>query len=242
MALRLTLLNEFELEGDGRPIGLPAGAQRLVAFLALQDRPRSRVHIAGTLWPETSDGRAGGNLRSALCRLRTLGLRLVEARQTHLALAADISVDVHDLAVVARAVLDVDDPARAVRAGVLELLDGELLPDWYDDWVLIERERLRQLRLHALELLADRLTRAGRFAEALGSALAALRGDLLRESAHRQLIRTYLAEGNHVEAMRQYGLYRRLLADRLGLEPSPQMHELVRPLGAARGLATVTRP
>ena len=39
---------------------------------------------------------------------------------------------------------------------------GELLPDWYDDWVLLERERFRQLRLHALDALCDDLTRAGR--------------------------------------------------------------------------------
>ena len=65
---------------------------------------------------------------------------------------------------------------RAVRdrLGSLDLaaLKGEILPDWYDDWLLLERERIRQLRLHALEAIrCTRLTAAGRFGEAIEAAL-----------------------------------------------------------------------
>src|SRR5919202_1528765 len=109
-------------------------------------------------------------------------------------------------------------------------LHGELLPDWYDDWVLFERERYRQLALHALEAQAERLQELGRPPEALQRALAAVRSEPLRESGHRLLIRVHLAEGNAVEALRQFELCRRLLRDRLGLDPSPQLVELVAPL------------
>jgi DNA-binding SARP family transcriptional activator len=140
---------------------------------------------------------------------------------------------------LARGVLD-GGGEPAVEPTALQLLDGELLPDWYDDWVLVERERLRQLRLHALERLAEQFASAHRYHDAIDAALAALRADPLRESVHRLLIRTYLAEGNAVEAVRQYRLYRALIQEKLGLEPSSQIRELVNGSGLL-GDAPVTR-
>jgi DNA-binding SARP family transcriptional activator len=107
------------------------------------------------------------------------------------------------------------------------LLDGDLLPGWYDDWVLFERERLRQLRLHALETLALALAAEGRFAAAVEAGLAAIRTEPLRESAHRVVVRVHLAEGNLTEALRQYELCRRLFRAELGLEPSALLTDLV---------------
>src|SRR4029077_344554 len=107
------------------------------------------------------------------------------------------------------------------------LLTGELLPDWYDDWVMVERERLRQLSLHALEALAEQLLEVGRLGAALEAALEAVAMEPLRESAHRLLIRIHLAEGNGAEAIRESELCGRLLRDQLGLEPSPQLARLV---------------
>jgi DNA-binding SARP family transcriptional activator len=109
-------------------------------------------------------------------------------------------------------------------------LSGELLPDWYEDWVLIEREHFRQLRLHALERLCVELTAAGRFAEATEAGLAAVQGEPLRESAHRVLISAYLAEGNPGEAVRQHAFFSRILKQQLGLEPSDLMTDLMRAL------------
>ncbi|HEY6203669.1 MAG TPA: bacterial transcriptional activator domain-containing protein [Candidatus Limnocylindria bacterium] len=90
-----------------------------------------------------------------------------------------------------------DDDVRHALTG------GELLADWCDEWVLLERERLRQLRLHALEVLTQRLVTVGRYADAMEVALAALRSEPLRESAHRAVISVHLAEGNRSEALRQ---------------------------------------
>jgi DNA-binding SARP family transcriptional activator len=122
-------------------------------------------------------------------------------------------------------------------------LRGELLPGWYDDWVLIARERLRQLRLHALEVLADKLAHVGRYGEALQAAYAAVDTEPLRESAHRAVVRVHLAEGNTAEAVRAYQAFRDMLTDELGVAPSNQMDELLvgacvrLPLHAGAGLS-----
>ena len=91
------------------------------------------------------------------------------------------------------------------------LLSRDLLPDWYDDWVAVERERFRQLRVHALERLCDRLVEAERFGEAIEAGLAAMKSEPLRESAHRALVRAHLAEGNRSEALAQYRRFKALL-------------------------------
>ena len=156
------------------------------------------------------------------------GAAVVEATTTHLRLARDLAVDVQEL--VARAE-DLNSPAVGEDRGLdPSSLSRDLLPDWYEDWVVLERERFRQLRLHGLEAQCRRLTETGRFGAAVQAGLAALAGEPLRESAHRNLIQAHLAEGNPGEAVRQYHLYRRLLAGELAIEPSAAIRELVRPL------------
>jgi DNA-binding SARP family transcriptional activator len=95
-----------------------------------------------------------------------------------------------------------------------------LLPGFYDDWALIERERVRQRVLHALEALSERLAAGGRFADAIESALLATSAEPLRESAHRSLIRAHVAEGNLTEARRAYLAYQGLMQRELGVLPS----------------------
>jgi len=222
----LSLLNAFELRCDGEPVALPISAQRLLAFLALHERPLLRPFVAGTLWLDADDERAGASLRSSLWRLNRSGHRLVEATTMQLGLAPGIDVDLRRSFALAQRLLDGTAGADELDSAE-ERLDGEVLPDWYDDWLLFERERFRQLSLHALEALADRLVAAGRLTRALGAALAAVRGEPLRESAHRALIRVHLAEGNRAEALRQGELCRRLLRERLGVDASPQLDQLL---------------
>jgi DNA-binding SARP family transcriptional activator len=109
---------------------------------------------------------------------------------------------------------------------------GELLPDWYEDWVAIERERLRALRAHGLEALCRRLTAAGRFGEATEAGLAAVRDEPLRESAHRVLIGVHLAEGNRAAALQQYRAFARLLREEVGMSPSSCMEQLMESMTA----------
>ena len=74
------------------------------------------------------------------------------------------------------------------------------------------------------------LIERGKYGAALNVALAAIKSEPLRESAHRLVIRVHLAEGNPGEAMRQFQAYQSLLADELGLQPSEQILRLIRPL------------
>jgi DNA-binding SARP family transcriptional activator len=81
--------------------------------------------------------------------------------------------------------------------------------------------------MHALEILCDRLTVSGRYGQAIEVGLAAVKGEPLRESAHRTLIRAHLAEGNVCEAVREFNLYRDLLKGELGLEPTEAFRQLL---------------
>jgi DNA-binding SARP family transcriptional activator len=224
---RVTLLDGFALHDSGRLVPLPLSAQRVLAFVALQDHAVPRNYAASTLWVDATEQHAVGSLRTALWRLRHQGYRLVEADGSRLRIAGDVAVDAHDAAAWARRVLE--DSTTGSTGGLPPLL-GVLLPDWYDDWVLLERDRLCELRAHALESLCARLTTSGHFGEAMEAAQAALKLDTLRDSAHRHLIRVHLAEGNQAEALGHYFFYRQLLRDQLSLEPSKQMQTLVRPL------------
>jgi DNA-binding SARP family transcriptional activator len=217
---------ERERSGVPTPVtGLPRGAQRLIARLSLCGHP-GRGAIAGQLWPEVPESHADGSLRSALWRVQKAVPGLVEASGGSLGLADGVRVDVREFTEWAQRVLDpqtVVDGTVALDVG----LRGELLPGWYDDWVLIARERLRQLKLHALEVLADKLVCVGRYGEALQAAYAAVDTEPLRESAHRAVVHVHLAEGNAAEAVRAYEMFRDMLADELGVTPSNQMDELL---------------
>ncbi|MGY1672444.1 AfsR/SARP family transcriptional regulator [Geodermatophilus sp. SYSU D00710] len=204
---------------------LPHGVQRLVAHLSLSDCA-ARGAIAGRLWTDVPEPQAHGSLRSALWRVQKAVPGLVEVSGSAVALARGVRVDVRELVGWASAVLDPATPVATVDTPA-PALAGELLPGWDDDWVLLERERLRQLRLHALEVWADRLVRAGRHGEAVQAAYAAARDEPLRESAHRAIVRVHLAAGNLAEAVRAYDAFRTTLARELGVAPTRQMQDLV---------------
>lgn len=226
-AANLSLLNAFELRLGGEHIPLPFPAQRVLAYLALNARPIVRSAIAAKLWLDVTEPHALGSLRSALWRLRRPGCPpLIEATNGRLRLHPQVWVDVHDLLAWSRRQLDgvgADDTGDIDHVR----LSGDLLPDWYEDWVVLERERLREVHVRALEAYCDRVTNAGAFHRATEAALAAIGDDPLRESAHRCLIRVHLAEGNEAEALRCYRLFRDRLNDEIGLRPSPQMEALV---------------
>lgn len=223
----LRLLAGFGVEVGGEEVSLPGSAQRVVAFVALHERPVLRPYVAGALWLDWPEMRAAGNLRSALWRIQRHVPALVAADAHMLQLGSCVRVDLREAETLARSELAGSSPRIASQG-----LGLDLLPDWYDDWVLLERERFRQLRLRALESRCVRLTAAGRLDEALEAGLLALAGEPLRESAHRALVRLHLAEGNAAEALRQFQLCRRLLRAQLSVEPSPQMLELVAGLDA----------
>lgn len=207
---------------DGAAVPLQRSAQRLLGFLALQDRPLERGFVAGTLWTNLPEHRASASLRTALWRATTGHDALVAATTTHVGLGADVEVDVRDVSALAHAVLE----HRPCLADRLLRARGDLLPDWYDDWAVVERERHRQLRLHALEALCRDLAARGEYPQAVEAGIAAVAIEPLRESAHRALIAAHLEEGNAVEAIREYRTFTRLLRRELGISPSPRIREL----------------
>jgi DNA-binding SARP family transcriptional activator len=226
---RISLLGGFRLEEEGAAIVLPEGSQRLLAFLALRGRLVKRPVAAGTLWPVSTEEHASSSLRSALARLPHAGRAAVEATARDLGLSGTVTVDLWESRALARRLLAQQSQPRAedVGPGAVTDLSGELLPDWYDEWVLIEAEDWRQLRLHALEALAARLTARRHYGDAAAAALAAVRAEPLRESPRAALIRVHIAEGNPSEALREFARYRELLMIELGVEPTERLRALV---------------
>lgn len=229
---RVGLLDGFTLHlagaGPGPSTDLPRAAQRLIAHVSLSGRP-ARTAIAGQLWPDVSEEHAHGSLRSTLWRVQKVAPGLITVSSGTLCLAGDVRVDVHELTAWAQRAMDPCSSTDGLTAGDLGL-PGELLPGWYDDWVLLERERLRQLRMHALEALAEKYVAAARYGDAVQAAYAAVRAEPLRESAHRTVVRVHLAEGNVAEAVRAYESFQARLADEVGAAPTRQMRRLIESL------------
>ncbi len=222
----LGLLGGFELRLGQRVVSLPMRARRVLVFLALHARPLSRSYVSQSLWLEATEPHADGNLRSALWEISRLGTPLVEVLGGQLALNPLVNVDFHRSGALADRLLG--DPQSLGESELDEsMLCEDLLPDWYEEWVLPERERYRQLRLHALECLSLQRILVGRFGDAVQASLAAVAGEPLRESANISLIHAYLAEGNAIEAIRQYRSYSSLTRDELGVRPSNRITELV---------------
>jgi DNA-binding SARP family transcriptional activator len=230
--VKLGLLRGFRLTRDGETLDVPPAAQRVIAYLALERRSVQRMVIAGTLWIDSNDEQASASLRTALWRLGQVTGEVIDACGTTLELAADIVVDLAQA--TARANMLVSCPEEHCERD-LELLGvaGDLLPDWYEDWVLIERERFRQLRLHALENLCRTLSAVGAHAQAVVAGLTAIEVEPLRESSNRALINAYAAEGNIAEALRHYTIFKRRLARELGMSPTTKMEMLVTRLRTA---------
>ena len=222
----IRVLGSFEAHHGGEAVRLPMSAQRVIAFLAIRSHPMLRLHVAGSLWLDSPEERGFANLRSALWRIHRSGLEVVDSSGNTLRLAAGVRVDLHDATALAHRLIGSVPMGAGADVDWLPLA-GEVLPDWDDDWALVEREYFRNLSLQALESLCEHLTAQGRLRQALEVGLAAFAREPLRESAHRLLVRIYLADGNPFDAIRQFRLYRDLVRSRLGIEPSAQMLELV---------------
>ena len=230
---RLTLLGSFELTCGATRLAVSVPGQRVLALLALHARPVRRSSVCAALWPESDSEKSGQNLRSVLHRLSPEVELLVGSTRDTLTLAPEVEVDLRSCTTKILALCE--KPGLGAEAPVpdggdlLPLLTADLLPDWYDEWLLVEQERYRQLRMHALEALAGRHSRAGNHAAALDAALSAVAVEPLRESAHRVVVQVHLAEGNVGEALRQYEICRRLLDEGLGIRPSAALSAMVFP-------------
>jgi DNA-binding SARP family transcriptional activator len=189
----LRLFDGFAVVIDGRRMILPTQIQRLLAYLAVAGCT-SRSALAGALWPETLDRQSRAALRTSLWRMQKLVPGLLTVSNWSVQFSRDAAVDVTEFLDAAYRVLEIPEPEPQ---DVLAVPLGwrELLPGWDEEWVILERERLRQLRLHLLELRLDLLLARGDYSGALATGYAAIQTDPHRESTNRALIRARASGG-----------------------------------------------
>jgi DNA-binding SARP family transcriptional activator len=226
--MRMRVLGRFAVDGAAGPIDVPAAGQRVLALLAVGGGMSDRHRLAGMVWPDRPEDRAVANLRGALWRLPDELHGSVEKVGDRIRLGPRWSVDLDD-AVAAAARLRHGDLDNVLD--VRRLLDADLLPDWDLECLVVARERHRQLRLHALEDLADLQLRSGRPLDAVDTALAAIAAEPLRETAQAMLFAAHLNAGNRAEAVRAYERFRCLLATELHVEPGPRLRAAVEAAG-----------
>lgn len=222
--IALRVLGGFELKVGGRVVELPLQSQRLVGLLAVHGDWLHRTTVAGQLWADSSAMSASTKLRNALWRVRRVSAQAIAVHRDLLALGPGVDLDLNraqDWAARLR------HDKNLTGAPSLDLFTRDLLPDWDEDWLVMERESLRQLRMHALERMSLRWRREGRYADAVEAALAAVIIEPLRETAQTALIEAHLDEGNLFEAIRQYRAYCRLLDEEFEAVPGEQLTSLI---------------
>ncbi|MEP6650268.1 MAG: BTAD domain-containing putative transcriptional regulator [Lapillicoccus sp.] len=216
------LLGGFNVVGPRGRVELPHSAARVVAYLAIQAHPLPRTAIAAAIWPDVDEGRSRANLRSTVSRIGVLA-PLVLATTTTLAMAQSVTVDVDDL----QAYVASTRQADRVGAGPPSGFDRELLPGWTEEWVDLERERVRQLELHLLDDIVTSSVHNGRHGDGVDAALRAIRLDPLRESSHAGLLRALLAGGNRAAAISHFRRVAATMRRELGLAPSGDLTALI---------------
>ena len=206
-----------------------------------QVHPRDK--LAALLWGETRDHQARDSLRHAVAALRKAlapgraPSPILRVQGQTLALEPD-AVEV-DVATFERRVAQ-GTPSALHEAA--ELYRGDLLLGFgvseplFDDWLVAERERLREIALEALARLLGHQSRTGGTEGAIRTALRLLKLDPLQESAHRTLMQLYARQGRRAAALKQYQLCVDGLQRELGTEPELETkalyHELLRrPVG-----------
>jgi DNA-binding SARP family transcriptional activator len=230
--IELSLLGGVEFYRNRTAVAVPEAVQRLLAFLALHTWHQHRSVIAGTLWTDVPEERAAARLRTTLWRIRRIGRGVIHSEGPYLRIQHGVRIDLAEV-IEATRTLVADPHAEAEPAVTAAMLCQELLPNWQEDWVVSERERLRQLRLHGLEALCRRLTTQGRHAAAIDAGLLAVRIEPLRETAQSVLIAAHLSDGNAAEAVEVYLGFRARLHDHLGVEPGPDIRALFHQARAA---------
>ena len=225
---RLYLFGHFRLERDGDPQALRTRkTESLLAYLILHPQAQAREYLAGLLWGEARDDAARSSLRQELAALRrVLGDDLLLADRQTVQINPDYALWVDVTAFCQY----LDSPAvdfEDWRAAV-SLYSDDLLVDCYDDWVLVEREHLRQQYRKALLSLAQYYRSHSDYGEAIRLAQMALRAEPADERAHQHLIMCYAASGDRAAALMQYETCCRSLQDYLGVEPSPETQALHR--------------
>ncbi|MGD6980000.1 MULTISPECIES: AfsR/SARP family transcriptional regulator [Citricoccus] len=194
--------------------------QRLIALVALSGA-MSRIRLAKTLWPGSTEERAANSLRVALWQLSHSLPELLADIRDPITLHPDVAVDVDELTLAVDRIEG--SPVRLPHVDPVRLQAAELLPDWYDDWVFPEQQRFRDLRIQILERLSEACLADGDHCRALDFVQAAAELDPLRETTHQLLMECHISAGNHVIAHRVFDSFRDTMRRELDTEPPGEM-------------------
>jgi len=213
-AVRISLLGSFELEVNSKPVRLPTRkAEGLLAYLVLYRGIQNRGRLAALFWGDSTDQLARRSLRTALSALRKeLGEGFVIADRETIQLNPDfpIWVDVHEL-------------GNQIKQGSKiepKIYRDDLLQDFYDEWVLEEREQYRNLFINALQKNIQDLKANGEYQRAISLVQKIISLDAVNEQAYQQLIFCQHALGNRAEALKSFKECVHQLMEGLGVEPS----------------------
>jgi DNA-binding SARP family transcriptional activator/pimeloyl-ACP methyl ester carboxylesterase len=236
---QLSLLGGFVIAGGGTPgATFTRKARAMLAYLALQPgHPQSREKLAALLWGGNGEAQARTSLRQALAAIRRALPIVTEGDAIGLDLDG-IELDVARFeALAAGAEPDALEQAMALYRG--DLLDGfSVKEEPFEDWLRVERERLRALAVGALEKLIAHGAAHDDPANAVKAAIRLLSLEPLREDMHRALMQAYAAQGRFNLALKQYEICRAALAQELGLQPDPETRALYDSLRGRRTAST----
>lgn len=231
MTLKIYLLGQFKLQADSLPIELPSRpAQSLLAYLVLNSGvAQRREKLASLQWPDTTESNARSYLRQALWRIR----KALESGS----LAAESYLQISDISVTfdiqSDYWLDTDcflkkeyqQPIDALIETV-RLYRGELLPGFYDPWVILERDRVQAAFQQRMDLLLNCLIEAGRWNDALEWAEEWIRLDYSPEPAFRALMSAYAGLGNQGMVRSSFRRCVEALKNDFDLSPAQETEEL----------------
>ena len=234
------LLGGWMLRRNAVPVPVPRRPRRLITAIALRG-PRSRPYLAQLLWPDVSTRRATNNLRNTLWHTTHELPGLLADSAEVVDLHPGVVVDVHEAHRAAANVM-----LTRGLTGVDALVEQEpLLPDWYEDWVLDERESLHRLRVECLETLTRRALDSGAVGNpgqaaasrvAVRTAIAACAAEPLSESLALLLIQAHVAAGDVAVGLKSFETFRSRLNTELFVQPSGSLDSYVE--GITRTLRT----
>jgi predicted ATPase/DNA-binding SARP family transcriptional activator len=219
--LEIRLLGQFILSQDAKPIKLSARpAKTLLAYLLLtRDAHHPRERLAGLMWPDSDERNARKNLRQALWQLRkAIGdtYLQVDTRSIAFNSETDFWLDVRVL----------EDQADQDLEASVAVYEGELLPGFYEDWVLLERDRLVAAFDRKMQRLLTRLTHEQRWTEVLNWAEQWIAKGHIPESAYRSLMVAHAASGELSKVEAAYQRCVEALRQEIGVDPSEETRQL----------------
>ena len=242
--LRINLFGSLRISHDSwaKELTLPRGVMGLLVYLLLR---RHRLHprevLADVFWGENSPEKARGSLNTALWRLRNIlepdgvpaGTYLISTPSGEVGFNQkseywlDIALFEEKVnRILTVPVQTIDESGVQELKSILDLYTADLLEGFYEDWVLRERERLRTLNIKGLMYVLQYDKYNHQYQKALSHGQRILDFDPLREEIHREMMQLYMASGHRTQAIRQYSICQKILADELGIPPMPETQAL----------------